>query len=267
MHKHQEQEIGQLDHSKLKGILKTGTIFVVVISIFIIAFLGVFFPNKSELVIEIEKNYFKVDDQRIEFDKQLKHSLIQYHNKLITEENLLSDLKTQIPLIISLTKSSEVLKKEYEEALENEKLFGFRNVKVFFSHLGMPVVALALGVLLLFLFFKEKNFFFRKVILSFSLVGLIVGLFYLIWVFYPSPDVPQWAYIVLLFLFSIVGTTIAYIITRYMYKLSKIDLVFKMNNLLHYINFDIKRKYIRKQDRKEYLVDFLSEIDKIYEEK
>ncbi|WP_271769258.1 hypothetical protein [Aquimarina algiphila] len=238
-------------------------ISVIIIGVFIVAFLGVFFPKKSESAIKAQKAYIEVDDARIESDKKIKLLFAQYNENKITEGELLSKIKTQIPLILNLSKESEVLKKEYKSISNEDKVFGFRSVKIFFGHLGMPIVATALGVYLLLLFFKEEDLFFRKVTLSFSIVGLITGLFYVIWVFYPSPDIPDWAYILLLLLFSILGTLVAYFTGRYMYKLSQIDLVVKTQNLLSYITFDIKRKYISKQDRQEYISDYLGEIEKL----
>ncbi|WP_035086287.1 hypothetical protein [Aquimarina latercula] len=244
-------------------IAKIIAISVIIIGVFVVAFLGVFFPKKSESAKKAERAYIKVDDARIESDKNLKQLFARYNENKITEEELLSEVKTQIPLILSLTKESEAMKKEYKSVSNADKVFGFRSIKIFFGHLGMPIVATALGVYLLLLFFKEEDLFFRKVTFSFSIVGLITGLFYVIWVFYPSPDIPDWAYILLLLLFSMLGTVVAFFIGRYMYGLSQIDLVIKTQNLLSFITFDIKRKYISKQDRQEYISDYLGEIEKL----
>ncbi len=262
MLKLQEQETKE-KNSKLISAIKIVAISSVVIGVFIVAFLGVFFPKKSESIIKAQNAYIKVDDTRIEADKILIDYLSKYHKKKISEEELLIALKTQIPLTLTLKEESEILKKEYEIALADDKVFGFRNLKIFFTHLGKPVVAVALGLYLLLLFFKEEDLFFRKVTLSFSIVGLITGLFYVIWVFYPSPDIPDWAYILLLLLFSILGTIVAFFIGRYIYNMSQIDLVLKTQNLLSFITFDIKRKYISKQDRQEYISDYLGEIEKL----
>ncbi len=37
----------------------------------------------------------------------------------------------------------------------------------------------------------------------------------------------------------------------------------KTQNILRYITFDIKRKYISKQDRQAYISDYLGEIEKL----
>lgn len=255
----------EIDNKKLKWFQTTKIVAIstLIIGVFIVAFLGVFFPKKSESVRKAEKAYFETDNERLVSDKKIKLLFKRFNENELTDKELLSEIKTQIPLILNLTEKSEVLKKEYKSISNNDKVFGFRNIKIFFGHLGMPVVATALGIYLLLLFFKEEDLFFRKITLSFSLVGLISGLFYVIWVFYPSPDIPDWAYILLLLLFSILGTSVAFFTGRYMYKLSQIDLVVKVQNLLSFITFDIKRKYISKQDRQEYISDYLGEIEKL----
>ncbi len=263
----QEQEHHYDSKSILIKKIRLMAVLLIVISIFMIAFSYVFFPKKSQSVMAAEKEYLKVDDKRITSDKELKSLLDQYYKRSISVENLIYELDKQIPKNQDLVDKSELLKKEYYATLKKDKVFGFRNIKIFLGHLGMPIVSIALALCLLFLFLKEDNLFFRKVSLWFSIVGLISGLFYVIWVFYPSPDVPEWAYILLLFLFSIIGTVLMYFVSRYLYKLSEIDLVFKVQNLLNYINFDIKRKYINKNDREEYMDDFLGEIDKLYKKR
>lgn len=262
MQKLSERKINE-SNSKIFKIAKIITISFIIIGVFIVAFLGVFFPKKSQSVIIAQKAYAKVDDAKIQADSELINYLSKYHYKEIPEKELLLVLKKQIPLTLKLREESEVLKEKYENSLANDKVFGFRSIKIFFGHLGMPVVATALGLYLLLLFFKEESLFFRKVTLSFSIIGLVTGLFYLTWVFYPSPDVPEWAYILLLLLFSFIGTIIAYFIGRYTYNLSEIDLVMKTQNLLRYIILDIKKKYISKQDRQEYISDYLGEIEKL----
>ena len=244
-------------------ILKILAISFVIAGIFIIAFLSVFFPKKHAEVIQAEKLYIEVDDAKIEADKALRYSLSLYEKKEISGDELLIKLDKEIPAALRLRDQSSELKTAYEEVSKKHKIFGFRSTKIFLGHLGMPVVATALGIYLLLLFFKEEDLFFRKVTLSFSLAGLVTGLFFVIWVFYPSPDVPEWAYISLLLIFSIIGTLAAYLIGSYTYNISQINLVQKTQHLLHFITFDIKKKYIRKEDRKEFVSDYLGEIKKL----
>ncbi len=251
---------------KIIQIAKIFTISLIVISVFTIGFLSVFFPKNSAIVIEKRKAYLEANDQKLKTDEQLRICFLDYQEGKITSQELNAELHQKTNLILKLLDDSDVKKKRYEAALDNEKIFGFRNIKIFFGHLGTPSVIVSLAIYLLFLFFREDDLFFKKVTLSFSIVGLITGFFYISWVFYPSPDVPKWAYIALLFIFSILGTFLSYIITNYYYKLSKIDLIKKTQDLISYIVFDIKAKYIQKQDRKEYISDYLNEIDKLSQE-
>ncbi len=239
---------------------------IIIIGVFIIAFIGVYFPKKSKAVIKAENSYFKIDDERKTADANLKICLSEYNKGQITKNYLDSELTYQIPLILKLEKESEVLKKKYKKSLRLDKVFGFRNIKIFFGHLGMPVTTVFLGLYLLILFLKEEDFFWRRITLAFSISGLITGLFYVTWVFYPKPDLPQNLYILLLFSLAILGTIIAFIIGKYFYALSQIDLKLKIQNLLSFITLDVKKKYINKlpkQDHKEYINDYLGEIKKL----
>ena len=127
----------------------------------------------------------------------------------------------------------------------------------------MPVVAVFLGFFLLFLFNKEQDLFFRKVILAFGFVGTITGLFYVVWVFYPKGDLPETTYIVMQLSFAISGALVAFIVGKYFFALSQLNLKIKIQDLLSFITSDVKRKYISKHDRREFISDYLGEIEKL----
>ncbi len=242
---------------------KIASISTLIVLIFVFPFLQVFFPNKSSDVSKAEKTYIKTDDLRLAKDKELKELLFKYNEGKITKKTLITNIENQVPLIECLEYDSKVLLDHYKETKNKEKVFGFRNAKVFVGHLGMPVVAFSIGLFLLFLFFKEEDYFFRKVILAFSFIGIITSLFYIIWIFYPKPDLPESIYVLMLLSFAIIGSLVAFIIGKYFYALSQIDLKLKIQDLLSFITRDIKRKYISKQDRREYINDYLGEIKKL----
>ncbi|WP_271781139.1 hypothetical protein [Aquimarina algiphila] len=238
-------------------------ITLLITGVFTIAFIAVFFPKKSPALISAEQSYIEVDDARIIADDNLKICLKEFHQGLISKAYLHSELTDQIPLVLTLETESEVLKKNYKTIAKADKVFGFRSSKIFLGHLGMPVVSSFMGLFLLLLFFKEEDFFWRKVILAFGLTALLTGLFYVIWVFYPKPDIPESIYILMLFGMDIGASCISYIIGRYIYNLSRIDLKLKIHHLMHLIMGDIRQKYINKlskEDRTKYLSDYIGEI-------
>ncbi|KAA1244497.1 hypothetical protein [Aquimarina sp. RZ0] len=248
---------------KILNTIKITTISALILAVFLVAFLQVYFDKESPAVVKAQKVYTTVENARIVVDENLKTCLNEFQSGKISEEYLHSEIANQTMLLLNLEKESASFKEQLELVKQKDKVFGFRSIKIFFGHLGMPAVASMLGLYLLILFFKEEDLFFKKVTLSFSIAGLVTGLFYVTWVFYPSPDIPQWAYILLLLLFSVSGTILAFFVGSYLYKLSQLSLVIKIQNLLSYITFDIKRKYISKQDRQEYISDYLGEIEKL----
>ncbi|WP_152538621.1 hypothetical protein [Aquimarina macrocephali] len=253
-------------HKKGAQFFKISVITLLITGSFTIAFIAVFFPKKSVALIAAENAYITVDDERILADDNLKICLDEYHQGMISKEYLHSELTNQIPLVLNLEKESEVLKKKYKAAAKAQKVHGFKSMKILLGHLGVPVVTSFMGLYLLLLFFKEEDFFWRKVTLVFSLTSMIIGGFYVIWVFYPKPDLPEYLYILLLFAFAIAASLISFIIGRYIYKLSQIDLKLKNHRLLNFIAGHVRKKYINKlpeEDHKQFVSDYLGEIQNL----
>ncbi len=261
------RELSEIEE-KNKKTNKHSLLFSVILVFFIILtfatpFLQVFFPVRSQAVIEATELYERVEKSRSDIEEKLTTLLIDFQSKKIDLDYLEAEVDKHIPILNKLEKESETLYLSLNQTKNKEKVFGFRTSKVFFANLGMPLVSVFLGFFLLFLFFKEEDLFFRKVIFAFSFVGMITGLFYLVWVFYPKGDLPESAYITIQLLLSTVGALTATIAGKYFFALSQIELKLKIQDLLSFISRDIKRKYISKQDRPEFISDYLGEIKKL----
>ncbi len=248
---------------KVRSFLFAIVVIIFIITTFTIPFLQVFFPVKSISVINATNAYNKIDNAKLIAEKQLRSIIYDYHKKVINDQEFNTEISIYVPLIQKLEKESEALSINLQNIKKQDKVFGFRTLKVFFANLGMPVVAVFLGFFLLFLFNKEQDLFFRKVILAFGFVGTITGLFYVVWVFYPKGDLPETTYIVMQLSFAISGALVAFIVGKYFFALSQLNLKIKIQDLLSFITSDVKRKYISKHDRREFISDYLGEIEKL----
>ncbi|WP_438711130.1 hypothetical protein ACSTS3_21620 [Aquimarina muelleri] len=258
------QEIeAKIKKHKTKSILFSIGIMLFILVTFITPFIEVFFPVKSESVIKATKAYEEVNNFKIREEEKLRSLVYDYYANSISSQSFKSKINKCIPLIKDLQSKSEVLHSNLQEAKDKDRVFGFRTLKVFFANLGMPVVSVFLGFFLLILFNKEQDLFFRKVILAFSFVGTITGLFYVVWVFYPQGDLPETTYVIMQLSFAIFGALVAFIVGKYFFALSQINLKIKIQDLLSFITNDIKRKYISKHDRQEFISDYLGEIEKL----
>lgn len=247
---------------------KKGLLYALIMGLFImitfsIPFLQIFFPVRSQQVIEAKDSYVKVDDIKLEAEKEFKVILNDYHTGKINDSQLKTGISNYVPLIQSLEKKSEKLSNHLKKVKENDEIFGFRTSKIFVSNLGLPLVLTILGLFFLFLFFKEEDFFFRKIILAFAFIGIISGIYYLVWVFYPKGDLPLSTYTLMQFTFSIIGALVAFMTVKYIYSMSHINLKLKIQSLLVFIVKDIKEKYIAPKDKPEYVNDYIDEIEKL----
>lgn len=263
MRKELEQEDVIKERSKFILFTKLLLVIIFVVGLFILAFSQILFKNESIKQIEAKKKYNFTEQQTNDAIDDLKKVVNCFHNKAIS----LSFYKEEIDRINYLIQCKEIELEVSESQLkrlnEKHKIFGFSSTRIFFAHLAMPSISFFLGLFLMILYFKEKDYFFRKVILLFSFCGAITGGFYIIWVFFPKPDIPESVYILMLLTFALIGSIGSFVIGRYIYSLSQINLKIKLQDLVKFITHDIRKKYIKEEDRQEFIKDYLGKIEKL----
>jgi len=147
---------------------------------------------------------------------------------------------------------------EYKSAKEEFKFFGFKSPRKFLYAIGRSVTIFYLGLYLMFTlsFINDPNLKRATVFLSFLATG--IGIYFIIWAFWARGDFPKNWYYTLMVLSSILGAFIAYWLTNYRFSLKQ-----KIEKLIRFISVDAYFKYVKQEDREEYIDDSFTVYDDI----
>ncbi len=248
---------------KSKSIMVAISVGAFVLLTFTIGFLQIFFPTDSQTVVEARQIHKQVKKERNTAEDALKKLVFDYNQKTITKEFFDKEIASLIPQYKILQKRTNELYNNLISEKNDQRIIGFKNTRTFFANIGTPFVSVSLGIVLLFFFLKEKDLMYKKIMFSFSFVGIIIGSFYLSWAFSPESDLPMYLYVIFFIILSIVGYLISYYIIKYFYYITQTDLKLSIQSLLHFIVSDVKQRYISEQDHSSYVKDYINEIDKL----
>ncbi len=258
-----EIEIQKTQTLTIKRILVVFIVICVFIGTFVLTFSQVFFKNDNDNVIEARKEHVLIKKERNNVKKELHQLIYNLQDGIIDTKTFTNKIKKLTPLYKKLETKSTVLFNELIQEKEKQKVFGFKSFKIFIANISMPILAINLSLFLVFFYLKEEDRFLKKITLPISLLGLLSSTFYFAWALYPNKDFSKFTYLTLLLSFSITSSIIAFFLVKYFYILLTFDFKFKIQNLLKFIIYDIKYKYIKKEDQKEYIQDYLEEINKL----
>ena len=185
------------------GVFKL-LIIIGAIPFFIAPFIHIIIPKKSLKV----KEYIKyIDDvkraQATSLTNLKKNSLVK---KISLQEYL--DKESQ--LLSEFSEINNINEKEYSTLKNNDKVFGFRSLRVFYIGFGTRIVILFLAVLFFISFHINDNGM-KKVLNYIALSFIGVGIYLNIWFLWDGQDYPQSFYFLAIGLMTIIG-----IITTYM---------------------------------------------------
>ncbi len=257
-----EKKIQKTQTLTIKQYLSIIFVVTFILITFITAFLQVFLEKDNKAVINARNAHITVKKERNRLRNNLYRIVDNYQRGQISDNLFISQIK-KAQLYQSLEDDSAELYNILIKEKEKQRIFGFRNLKIFFSNLAMPLVTVLLSFTLLFLSYKEEDLFLKRILFFLSFFGSISGLFYLVWIFYPEKDISNRVYFAMFFLVSILSFILIRFYIKYSYSLIQLKSKIFIQKLLYYIIKEIKDKYIKKEDKKEYVQDYLKEIKEL----
>jgi hypothetical protein len=171
---------------------------------------------------------------------------------------------------IEITNGKVTCFREYDSKIVN-RIFGWSNWRRFLLG-GSPYFCLLfLTLFCVWIYsYKDRNnpLFQKTVITVLCFFGLVSGWF-TIYSLYPKPDIPYSSYYILLFIGSLLINISVFFFIRWARKrhFSVAELTGKVQRLTYLISYHIYRKYVQTKDKKEYLIETLSEYKDLTKEK
>ncbi len=153
-----------------------------------------------------------------------------------------------------------------DEILEN-RFFGFTSYHTFLYsfgvHFGTILLTIGIVFVIAVLHNGERFIKIRKYLLYSLISPFISGVFYISWVFIPDVNYNLLAYIFLSLIICVICFIVFITILRYINSLNRISKEKKKSlntNILKLTNFlilEVRKKYVKKQDRNEYAKDII----------
>jgi hypothetical protein len=218
-----------------------------------------FFSTNSQEIITKERFYKKLISKRNSAYKTLKTEFLKGGglNTPETYELMIG----YIELHDQASNNYKNLKKIRKEA----KVFYFKNMNVFLYQISVFIILFLFSILFKYLTLQLEYKSLKRTYGFVSFVFMFISLYYLVWVFYIKSDFPYFAHITAI---SIIAFTIAIVTNSAVYWLHNRVSILSMYNrnirkLTRFVGINIKEKYIKQEDRKDYFVDTIEVIDSL----
>jgi len=169
-------------------------------------------------------------------------------NEIIALEYKLEDGKISQP---SFDEKIHVLKEE-------QKMFGFSSPRRFWYALGLPLTLFFFALLFLGIINMVMDKDIRKAIYFSSFILLFISVYHIVWVLWPGEDLPKNLYHLSIVLMSLTASVMANLLIRY-----RLNLQQRIEKLIHFISIDAYFKYVKQEDRPEYMKDSYDVYDDI----
>lgn len=154
--------------------------------------------------------------------------------------------------------SKEFYDLELSTIKEEQKLFGFRDARMFWYAFGLPLTMFFFAVLFMF-FTSLVSDPSMNIVGRFSAIILFfIASYHIIWILWPRQDLPKSLYHLSIVLIAALATCISLLLIRYKYGLKH-----KIGKLIRFISVDAYFKYIKQEDRETYIQDSFSVYDDI----
>ena len=154
--------------------------------------------------------------------------------------------------------SKEYYDQTYPILKEKQKFFGFSSPRRFWYAMGTPITMLFFALLILTTAHLIGEQTVRKAIYFSSLILLFISTYHIVWVFWPRNDFPKNLYHLSIALMSISTTVVAILLLKY-----RLGLQSRIEKLIHFISIDAYFKYIKQEDKPEYMKDSYEVYDEI----
>ena len=146
----------------------------------------------------------------------------------------------------------------YQVLKEKQKFFGFSSPRRFWYAIGMPIMVLFFSLLFLNVSSLLPDRSIRKATRFASTIALFIALYFIIYVLWPGQDLPENIYYVSLVSVSVCATALGYFIVN-----NRFNLTLKIQKLIRFISVDTFVKYVKEEDKDDYLDDSFSVYDDI----
>ncbi|WP_438712308.1 hypothetical protein ACSTS3_07970 [Aquimarina muelleri] len=168
--------------------------------------------------------------------------------------------------ILSSKLDSKIISKEQydiclEEAQDKYKVFGFKNMRVFWNIAGRNICMLIFSFILMYIsfFITEREIKNIALICSFLFMG--ISAYFVVWTFWWESDFPKNTYYAAMIIISLVSTTTTYFLIGHFNKILKY--LSNIHKLTDFIVKDVSAKYIDESQNKDYTIDVVNVIDSL----
>ncbi len=151
-------------------------------------------------------------------------------------------------------------KQKYEIFVEDNRLFGFPNARKFWYSIGKPILILYFAIYLLLIYPSISDRSLQKSTKILGLLSTFTATYFIIWTLWYKADFPKMLYYWSIGIASVTGTFVAAMVIDY-----RQNLRLKIEKLIHFISIDAYSKYIKKEDRPEYMKDSYEVYDELIE--
>lgn len=134
--------------------------------------------------------------------------------------------------------------------IQDARTFGFPNARKFWYAIGKPLLLLYVSFYLIFLYPLISDKVLKESTKIFSSLLCFVAFYFVVWTFWYRGDLPKPLYYAAIGIASIAGAGIANLTINYKYGLK-----LKIQLLIKFISVDAYDKYVKEEDREEYMDD------------
>lgn len=223
------------------------------------------------LLIVISHNFFSTTN--VEYQKENKEykTLIKERNKSLESLKATlncvdcneTEIKKNIESYIGSYEKASSQFKKLSKISSNQKILGFRNINTFLFQTSVFIVIFILSLLLKWNARFSKYEYIKSIMNKISTVFTFISIYYLIWVFFPSTDLPYTLHLLAVIVLTILVSAITLFTIKCLFNRElKIELYkYNITNLWRFIIKDVPEKHIPYSKMNEYVEDYTREIE------
>ncbi len=158
--------------------------------------------------------------------------------------------------------SGDITEAEYNSALpvlkKEQKYLGYFNFRSFLYAIGTPIAMFYFSLLMLIAVNNIQEKLLRKSMRFAFLISIYISSYLICWVIFPRSDFPDGMYHFSLGVMALATLAFSWFLIAY-----KNDVREKIVKLIHFISIDTYTKYIRQEDKREFMNDSYKVYDDI----
>lgn len=224
----------QIQTTEIKKVLIAILIIIGAVTIFIAPLLHIKFPKTPEYLARFKDKINLFEEQK---DTELCDLKEKYIQGLITPKEYIE--QTEQFQIDRQVKSS-LLEYQIENLIDDNRVFGFRNTRIFLIGFGIRLPYILFSTIILFFFLysrdrlKSNRYLYRSVQILYT-ISFLISFYMTIWFLLPRDISLTW-YHILIGTLSVLSTVFSIFIVKYYFdKKSDFILTYKIKELIHFI--------------------------------